>query len=64
MFLLGVIVGACLVLGVLWLLGFDGGSSVSSELTVRRARQQINDLERAAINRMLDEARAQRRYRA
>jgi hypothetical protein len=63
MFVLGVIVGAGLVIGVLWLLRFGGGQSVTAELTIRQARQQIHDVERAAIVRMLDEAEAQRRVR-
>ncbi len=63
MFLLGVIVGAGIAIGVLWLLRFDGGQSLTNEFAVRRARREIHDLERATIHRMLDEAEAARRNR-
>lgn len=63
MFVFGVVVGAVLVVGVLWLLRFGTGQSVTAELTIRQARQQIHEMERAAIRRLLDEAEAQRRHR-
>ena len=63
MFLFGVVVGAGLIVGVLWLLRLGGGQSVTAELTIRQARHQIHEVERAAIRRMLDEAEAERRHR-
>lgn len=62
MFLLGVLVGAGLALGALWLRRHRGAQSLTVEATARQARQQIQDLERTAILRMLTEAEAQRRY--
>lgn len=62
MFLLGVLVGASLALGVLWLRRYRGAQSLTVEATARQARQEIHDLERTAILRMLTEAEAQRRY--
>lgn len=61
MFLFGMIVGVGLVLGILWLLRRDGGVAAPPEFVALRAKQRIQDIQRATIERMLDEARAQRR---